>query len=108
MAGELSRGLCKNILIDEPDHADLLEWSNECTAGDDGPLRIAHSQQAFEVVGVSCYGTDDRLEGKKQAALTQRGSHCRAYPQTAAIRVLFGFCRALAHLSVAPASCVPS
>jgi len=43
---------CKfqNIVIDEADEAKFLERPYELAPGNDAPLHIAHTQQAFEII----------------------------------------------------------
>jgi hypothetical protein len=97
MAGKLPYGLFENKIIDEADQAELFDRRNKIASGDDAPLRIAHSQQAFKIIDPAGRRTDYGLESKQQAILAQRVLHSRAYCQMSCLPFRLDFFAALAH-----------
>jgi hypothetical protein len=72
IGGEILHRFVENVAVDQADPAELLDDGDEFAAGDDATFRVAHPQQAFEIIDRSRRRADHRLERKKQAVLPER------------------------------------
>jgi hypothetical protein len=68
----------ENVIVNESDQTQLFDRRDEFAAGDDASPRIAHAQQAFEIIRLSGRRANHGLECEEQPVLAQRRLHRRA------------------------------